>query len=117
MEVDDRYLFEQLNDLGDEIVSWRTRKGFTTGTGNIPEKLMLVVTELAEAMEDLRDGGDYAESVLDEGGKPCGFASEIADAVIRLLDLSRSLGINIAKEVAMKMAYNETRPHKHGRKC
>jgi NTP pyrophosphatase (non-canonical NTP hydrolase) len=86
-------------------------------TTNVPEKLMLVVTEVAEAMEDLRDGKPSVVSVLNEAGKPSGFPSELADAIIRLLDLARSLGIDISQEVALKMAYNETRPHKHGRQC
>ena len=48
----DRYLSEDLNDLAEAIAVWREEKGFATNWRNVPEKLMLTVTELAEAMED-----------------------------------------------------------------
>jgi NTP pyrophosphatase (non-canonical NTP hydrolase) len=103
-----------LAGLSRRIREWRERKGFVTDASNLPEKLMLTVTELAEAMEDYRS--EKMVTVI-ENGKPVGFASEIADVIIRLLDISDSLNIDIEHEIALKMAYNETRPHKHGRKC
>lgn len=48
--------------------------------------------------------------------KPCGIPSEIADVIIRALHFSGKYGINIEEEVAEKMAYNETREFKHGKK-
>jgi NTP pyrophosphatase (non-canonical NTP hydrolase) len=44
------------------------------------------------------------------------FEDEIADTVIRLLDLSEGLGIDIEKHIRLKLEYNKTRPHKHGKK-
>lgn len=81
---------------------------------NIGEQLMLVVTEVAEAMEDLRDG-KMALS-YDENGKPTGFPIEIADVMIRLFDLSGYLRIDLDDAVDTKIAFNETRPHRHGGK-
>lgn len=114
-----------LNKLRDQIHEWACRKGWWPKKPNIGEKLMLVVTELAEAMEDYRRGSsvtyfDPNEWVVDDKGKrmfkPCGFASEIADTFIRLLDLCGHLGIDIEREIALKMKYNEHRAHRHGGK-
>jgi hypothetical protein len=41
---------------------------------------------------------------------------ELADIVIRVFDTAYSLGINIGSAIESKMAYNSTRPHKHGGK-
>jgi hypothetical protein len=48
--------------------------------------------------------------------KPCGIPSEIADVIIRALHFSGKHGIDIERAIAEKMAYNETRPYKHGDK-
>ena len=41
--------------------------------------------------------------------------SELADCIIRCLDTMHSLGVDIDGVVARKMAYNASRPHKHGK--
>lgn len=40
---------------------------------------------------------------------------EYADLIIRCLDECRRLGIDIARAIAVKHAYNVTRPFKHGK--
>lgn len=48
--------------------------------------------------------------------KPEGVAVELADAVIRIADLCGHLGIDLESAIDLKMAYNETRPFKHGKR-
>lgn len=48
--------------------------------------------------------------------KPEGVAVELADAVIRIADLCGHLGIDLNAAIELKMAYNEGRPYKHGKK-
>jgi NTP pyrophosphatase (non-canonical NTP hydrolase) len=48
--------------------------------------------------------------------KPCGIPSEMADVVIRVLHFCGKHGIDIEKAVIEKMAFNESRPHMHGKK-
>lgn len=91
-----------LNEWAAAISQWRERKGFITTRENMLEKLMLVVTEIAEAAEDVRH--QRWEH----------FGEEIADTMIRLLDIAGTLGIDIEAEIARKMAINEGRPWRHG---
>lgn len=72
----------------------------------------LVMTEVAEMVEAVRDGNVKGSTT---NGKPEGLPSEMADVVIRLADLAHSLGIDLDRAVAEKMAYNATRVHMHGR--
>lgn len=125
-----------LNDLRDEALQIATEHGFKDAT--VGEDLMLIVSELAEALEDHRGGNEpdhlwYVDPTggkhahphpRKEGGgfdlnhprKPCGIPSEMADVIIRVLHFSGKHGIDIEQAVREKMAYNETREFKHGKK-
>ncbi len=76
------------------------------------EVLMLVVTEIAEAMEAYRVGNPRSEKIP-------GFSKleeELADAIIRILDYAEGESLRIDEAIGAKMAYNETRPYRHGGK-
>ena len=75
--------------------------------------LALVTSEVAEAMEDVRNDKMSSEF---EGAKPVGFPSELAEVVIRVFDLSYMLGIDLSTEIVNKIEYNSTRGIRHGGK-
>lgn len=127
-----------LNDLADEINATAVEHGFWPKEGrNMGEMLMLAVSELAEALEEHRAGrpnvwfqhkggcswfGVRPELSTEVEPKSCtcipkpeGLAVEIADCLIRCLDTLRSLNVDIDRVVAQKMAYNASRPFKHGK--
>ena len=68
---------------------------------NIPEKLCLIHSEISEALEALRSGDSIGE--------------ELADAVIRIMDLAEYLDINLDYEIGIKHEYNKLRPFKHSK--
>ena len=71
----------------------------------VPTKLMLIVSEVAEAMEGHRKG------LSDDHLKHRTMVEvELADAVIRIADLAGALGFDLGGAVAEKMAYNASRP-------
>jgi NTP pyrophosphatase (non-canonical NTP hydrolase) len=74
-------------------------------------KLALINTELAEALESMRDTGIAGHNSGDGN-----FGEELADAVIRIFDLAHNMKSPIGDEITRKVAVNDKRPHMHGRK-
>lgn len=96
---------KSLNELAQICHSVAVSKGFWDEKRNVGEALMLIVTELAEAME--------AHRIQDEAN----FKEELADSFIRLLDLCGGLKIDIEEEISKKSMKNKNRPYKHGKVC
>src|SRR5262249_49322206 len=95
--------------------------GFYTGRNakSIDRKILLAITELSEAFEELRNGHKPTEVYNNPSyvlPKPEGFGIELADAVIRIMDICEFLGIDLEKMIELKHRYNVTRPYRHGRK-
>lgn len=89
----------------------------------LPEELR----EFASYLEKTHHGTDpvetyeltdeQQEALVREGFlKPEGVPSELADIVIRVMDAAVEYGIDLNDEVELKLAYNRTRPHRHGGK-
>ena len=70
----------------------------------VGDKLMLVVTEIAEAKEGHRKG-----KMDDHLPHRPSIEVELADAIIRIADLAGALDLNLAGAVIEKMAYNANR--------
>lgn len=90
-------------------------------------KLLLIVSEVAEAQDEIRKGrpadetyyptcAENAKNPEDGPHKPEGVPSEIADVVIRCFDFAATEGFNLGQIIAEKIAYNNTRPFMHGKK-
>lgn len=75
-------------------------------------KMMLIVSELAEGLESLRDTG--FDGHLDGQGN---LGEELADAGIRLGDLAGLVETQLGDDITDKMAVNKNRPYRHGRKA
>lgn len=70
----------------------------------IPEKLMLIVSELSEALE-----GHRKNLMDDKLPHRSMFVVELADALIRLLDLAGALNLDLGGAYTEKMQVNATR--------
>ena len=71
----------------------------------------LATSEVSEALDAYRDKIWSDER---EDGKPLGVEAELADALIRILDMADIWGIDIWKVVERVLAFGWTRPYQHG---
>ncbi len=126
-----------INELSQQIHANAKSKGFFDEPKNIGEMLCLIHSEVSEALEADRKGHDATLVGFDNDmeGWPedysqypqrfkntfeqCiknSFEDELADVMIRVLDLAAYKGIDMERHIALKMKYNSMREHKHGKK-
>jgi NTP pyrophosphatase (non-canonical NTP hydrolase) len=126
----------QITNLVKASHYYAKRNGFYNKELNVAEKLMLIVSELGEALEAWRmdqkiigtpsfeliealENGNVDEKheAFIDFQNCCkdNFSDEIADTLIRIFDLCGALKIPIEGCIRAKMAYNEMRPYKHNK--
>jgi NTP pyrophosphatase (non-canonical NTP hydrolase) len=104
-----------ISELMEQAHETAVSKGWWDEERNFAEQVALQHSELSEALEDWRDGRDLTE-VYYQGEKPCGIPVEYADLLIRVFDTCQRYGIDLEAALQVKMAYNKTRPCRHGGK-
>jgi NTP pyrophosphatase (non-canonical NTP hydrolase) len=77
----------------------------------VGERIALIHSEVSEVLEALRDGNPPSESI--EGFSQA--EEELADVVIRVMDLAFSQEWRVGEAIIAKHLYNTKRPHKHGK--
>ena len=102
-----------LNGIVDEIHQANVDAGWWTNletgestitTRNVPEMLMLIVSEIAEGMEG------YRKNLMDDKLPHRQMLEvELADAVIRIFDLAGSRNYDLGTAIKEKLEYNRNR--------
>lgn len=121
-----------LNKLKEEIYANAVSKGFYKNPTSVPTKIALIHSEASEMLEADR-ANRYAEldekdiqlmdALSDKAFKRCFIGmvkdtleDELADTIIRLLDVAGYLEIDIEAHLRLKMRYNAMRTYQHGGK-
>ena len=87
-------------------------KGWWEEDRNDGELLALIHSEVSEALEALRSGNPSDDKVPQFSGAEV----ELADAIIRIMDMAEARKWDIAGAVVDKIKFNLTREYKHGGK-
>lgn len=119
-----------INDLAKQIQRNNVEKGFYEEAKNLGEMLALIHSEVSEALEaDRKDHyfkGDI-QSILHQEDQEnfkaqfsnqvkSSFEDELADIMIRVMDLAAYKGVDLEAHIQVKMRYNALRAYKHGKK-
>lgn len=103
-----------LNRLASIVYSDAKAKGFHSSKVRIGDFVSNLHAEISELWEA------YRNQTLT---KPCDkkinltcAEEELADVIIRSLDMLHAMKLNVENAVARKMLYNRTRPHRNGGK-
>ena len=100
-----------IRELMDEIHRCAVDHGWWESERNDGEMIALIHSELSEMLEALRKPGQS-----DHIPEFSGVEEEAADVLIRLLDMAKARGWRLEQAVDAKVAFNRTRPFKHGGK-
>jgi NTP pyrophosphatase (non-canonical NTP hydrolase) len=117
-----------LTEFSKKVHQDNVDKGFYDTEVSIGTQLMLITSELAEALEADRhritaNKFSFSEEFSSTGNFKSAFKNhikdsyedEIADALIRILDHCGYKGIDIEWHVQQKLKYNRTRENRHGK--
>ncbi|RHW76798.1 MazG nucleotide pyrophosphohydrolase domain-containing protein [Colwellia sp. RSH04] len=86
----------KINQIAEENYQWVESMGWHNKS--VLEALALVASEVGEAINECRH----------EEPTPA-FQEELADIILRVLDIAHWQGINIEEAISQKMAINQTR--------
>lgn len=75
-------------------------------------RIALMHSELSEGLEGLRQGNPPSDHIPEFSA----IEEELADCIIRIMDVSQERGWRIAEALEAKRRFNNTRTHRHGGK-
>ena len=105
-------LIDGLIDLQRDIHQLAVLKGWWDEPRNDGELIALIHREVSECLEALRDGNPPDKHVPEYNSAEV----ELADAVIRILDMAEARRWRVAEAMVAKHEFNRSREWKHGGK-
>ena len=100
-----------LKEIASDVHCLAKSKGWWESEREVGTMIALIHSELSEALEAHR--GDV---MSDKIPGFLGIEEEMADAVIRIMDMCEGMGWRLDEAIVAKHEYNKTRSHRHGNK-
>jgi NTP pyrophosphatase (non-canonical NTP hydrolase) len=104
---------ESFNILAEQVYENAKAHGFWDKERNDGEMHTLMHSELSESFEAIRHGNPPSDHIPEY----LGTEEELADCIIRIMDISHARKWRVAEAVLAKMEFNKGRPYKHGKTC
>ena len=102
----------EFDAVAQEVNHIAIEKGWWEGERNEGELIALMHSELSEALEAIRNGNPPDDKIPEFTG----VEAELADVIIRIMDMSAAKGYRVGDAIVAKINYNKNRPYKHGGK-
>ena len=105
--------------MAEEVYACNVQNGWIGDGRTFGDDIALLHSEVSEALEHFRQNGpEYINEVFYTGStnKPDGVPIELADVLVRLLDMCKRYNIDLFAAWRIKMSYNWQRSYRHGGK-
>lgn len=110
--VDRSIFIQEWNKVSRGVHMIAKDRGWWDGERNNGELIALIHSELSEALEALRFNSEYQSEKIN-----CrAIEEELADVVIRIMDMAMARNWDIAEAIQKKIEYNVNRTYRHGKK-
>jgi NTP pyrophosphatase (non-canonical NTP hydrolase) len=106
------YVIDLMNQLKAEIHETAVSKGWWDEPREVGTLIALIHSELSEGLEAARE--DLPDDKLPDFS---GLEVELADAIIRILDMAAAMELQVVEAMMEKVKLNKTRAYRHGGKA
>lgn len=118
-----------LGDLTERVYQINLEKGWVDDDRTVGDDCALLHSEISEMLEEFRTGNQLEHVYFTQPNgfpldpavspgpkdKPEGFGIELADLLIRVVDVAKRDHIDLERCLEVKLRFNATRPYRHGK--